>query len=371
MSGFPRERVVEVNVQPRPYPVVISAGVLATLGPRLAERVKGRRSLVVTDNTVGPLHAGPAVMSLTEAGFKFQLVSVPAGEESKSLESVAHLYECMAEFRMDRTCPVVALGGGVIGDLAGFAAATWMRGVPFVQCPTTIVSDVDASVGGKTGVNHRSGKNMVGSFYQPLFVLIDTAAIKTLGERDFRAGISESIKHAIIRDADFFTWHEQNVDHILAYDTEALGALIERNVRIKAEIVAQDERETSGLRALLNFGHTVGHAIETLMTRGDEPWRHGECVAVGMVAAAEMSVVSGRLERASAERIVQLIGHAGQPVTAPLASRRAEIDSLMHSDKKVAAGRIRFVLVDRIGWASLYDDIKPEWIAAGLDRILV
>lgn len=370
MSGAARERVVQVNVQPRAYPVFIGAGLLSALGPRLAERVKGRRSLVVTDNTVGPLHGGPVVTSLAEAGFKFQVVSLPAGEESKSLECVARLYDSMADFRMDRTCPVVALGGGVIGDLAGFAAATWMRGVPLVQCPTTLVSDVDASVGGKTGVNHRSGKNMIGSFHQPLFVLIDTAALKTLGERDFRAGISESIKHAVIRDAHFFAWHEQNVDHILAYDTEALGALVERNVRIKADIVSQDERETSGLRALLNFGHTVGHAIETLMTRSDDPWRHGECVAVGMVAAAEMSVVSGRLDRASAERIVNLIRRAGQPVTAPLAARRAEIDSLMHSDKKVAAERLRFVLVDRIGWAGLYDDIKSEWIEAGLNRVL-
>lgn len=363
------ERIVSVNVEPR-YPVFIGAGLLGSLGLRLAERVKSRRAMVITDENVGPLYGKTAMDSLRAAGFDAATFVVPAGDGTKSLEWVSRIYDALADARIDRTSPLIALGGGVVGDLTGFVAATWVRGVPFVQCATTIEADVDASVGGKTAVNHASGKNMIGAFYQPLFVLIDTATLRTLSERDFRAGLAESIKHAVIRDADFFAWHEENVDHVLACDTDALGALVEHNVRIKADVVSQDERETSGLRALLNFGHTVGHAIESLMARQGDPWRHGEAVAAGMVAAAEMSVVAGRLDRASAERIASLIARLGLPVTAPLAGQRDRIISLMQSDKKVAAGKLRFVLADCIGRATLYDDIKSEWIEAGLDRVL-
>ena len=369
MSGIVRERVVQVNVEPR-YPVFIGAELLGELGPRLAERVKSRRAMLITDENVGPLYARTAMDSLRNAGFDAAAFVVPAGDATKSLEWVSRIYDALADAKIDRTSPVIALGGGVVGDLTGFVAATWLRGVPFVQCATTIEADIDASVGGKTAVNHASGKNMIGAFYQPLFVLIDTATLRTLSERDFKAGLAESIKHAVIRDADFFAWHEQNAANVLAYDTDALGALVEHNVRIKADIVSQDERETTGLRALLNFGHTVGHAIESLMARQGDPWRHGEAVAAGMVAAAEMSTVAGRLDRASAERIVSLIARMGLPVTAPLAGQREKVMGLMQSDKKVAAGRLRFVLADRIGWATLYDDIKPEWIEAGLDRVL-
>jgi len=214
------------------------------------------------------------------------------GEPSKSLQMLARLYDELANAKVDRASPVIALGGGVVGDLTGFAAATWLRGVPFVQVPTSLEADVDSSVGGKTGVNHASGKNMIGAFYQPLFVLIDTATLSTLSRRDFVAGLAESVKHAVIRDAAFFDWHESNCDAILAHDADALGRLIERNVQIKAQIVSLDERETTGMRALLNFGHTVGHAIETVMARRGEPWRHGEAVAAGMVAACEVSVQS-------------------------------------------------------------------------------
>ena len=369
MSGDVRERVVQVNVEPR-YLVFIGAGLLGDLGPRMAERLKSRRAMLITDENVGPLYARTAMDSLRKAGFEAATFVVPAGDGTKSLEWVSRIYDALADARIDRTSPVIALGGGVVGDLTGFVAATWLRGVPFVQCATTLEADVDASVGGKTAVNHASGKNMIGAFYQPLFVLIDTATLRTLSERDFKSGLAESIKHAVIRDAEFFAWHEQNAANVLAYDTDALGALVEHNVRIKADIVSQDERETSGLRALLNFGHTVGHAIESLMARQGDPWRHGEAVAAGMVAAAGMSTVAGRLDRASAERIVSLIAQMGLPVTAPLAGQRDKVMGLMQSDKKVAAGKLRFVLADRIGWATLYDDIKPEWIEAGLDKVL-
>jgi len=371
MSNTPKERTVNVDVHPRPYAIIISAGCLDTLGPRLREQVKSKRVAVVTDQNVGPLYGEKAVTSLKEAGFEPTLHTVPAGDATKSLEWVARLYDAMADDRIDRSSSLVALGGGVVGDLTGFVAATWLRGTPFVQCPTTIEADVDASVGGKTGVNHASGKNMIGAFYQPRFVLIDTATLSTLSDRDLRAGLAESVKHAVIQDAGFFHWHEQNVGSVLSLDPDALGALVERNVRIKAAVVARDERELSGHRALLNFGHTIGHTIETAMARRGDPWRHGECVAVGMVAGCEMSVAAGKLDRQSADRVVALLERLGLPTQAPLAESRNELLTLMHADKKVAAGRVRFVLADAIGQANLYDDIHQSWINAGFDRVLV
>ncbi len=368
MSTTSQERIVPVEIKPNPYPVIITEGALATLGARLREQFPSRRVMVVTDENVGPLHAEKAMESLRHAGLKPGLVTIPPGDATKSLDWAGRLYDELADARIDRSSPVVAVGGGVVGDLTGFVAATWMRGVPFVQCPTTLEADVDASVGGKTGVNHPCGKNMVGSFYQPKFVLIDTLTLSTLSKRDFLAGLSESVKHAIIKDADFFDWHEANAETILSLDMETLGELVERNVRIKASVVAEDEREVSGQRALLNFGHTIGHAVEAAMMRQGHPWRHGEAISVGMVAAAEMSVVAGKLERIAAERIVALLEKIGLPTHAPLGKFRDDLLKLMHADKKAHAGRVRFVLADRIGQATLYDDIQPEWIDAGLDR---
>ncbi|HSW45903.1 MAG TPA: 3-dehydroquinate synthase, partial [Phycisphaerae bacterium] len=319
---------------------------------------------------VGPLYAEKAESSLRQAGFEPTVFTVPAGESSKSLETAARIYDALAAARIDRACPALSLGGGVVGDLAGFIAATWMRGIPFAQCSTTIEANVDASVGGKTAVNHTSGKNMIGAFYQPRFVLIDPDVLATLSERDFRAGLAESIKHAVIRDAAFFDWHERHADAMRQRRLEHLPELFERNVRIKAAIVAADEREVTGERALLNFGHTVGHAIETAMTRRGDPWRHGEAVAVGMVAAAEISVAAGRLDRASAERIVSIIERTGLPASAPLRDASDELRKLMALDKKVAAGELRLVLADTIGQAGLYGNIRQVWVDAGLERIL-
>ncbi len=370
MRNASPERIVEVGLQARSYPIIIAPGALVTLGPRLRERIKGARVAVVTDENVGPLYAEKALASLREARFEPTLLTVPAGDATKCLERVSRLYDALADARIDRSSPIVALGGGVVGDLTGFVGATWLRGIPFIQCPTTIEADVDASVGGKTGVNHASGKNMIGAFYQPRFVLIDTSTLRTLSNRDFRAGLAESIKHAVIRDAGFFDWHEQNAESVLTYEPQALGALVERNVRIKADVVARDEREESGHRALLNFGHTIGHTVESAMARRGEPWRHGECVALGMVAACEMSVAAGRLDRASAERVTALLERIDLPTQAPLADSRDELTRLMYADKKVAAGRVRFVLADAIGHAALCDDIEESWIAAGFDRVL-
>lgn len=364
------QREVTVDTQPRPYPVIIQPGALDHLGTRLAAVTRVGKVAVITDANVGPLYSPRALHSLSEAGFDQIEVVIPPGEPSKSLEMLGSVFDILAEAHIDRTSTLVALGGGVIGDLAGLAAATWLRGVSFVQCPTTLEADVDASVGGKTAVNHPSGKNLIGAFHQPLFVLIDTDTLATLSDRDYRAALAESIKHAVIRDAALFEWHEAQAEGILAREADLLGELIERNVRIKADIVARDERETSGLRALLNFGHTVGHAIESAMARHAEPWRHGECVAVGMVAAVEMSVAARRLDPGPAERIVRLIERFGLPVRAPLAGCRDELKTLMNVDKKVAGGRLRFVLSDGIGRAELRADIEPAWIDAGLDRCL-
>lgn len=369
MANLASARTVWVEVQPRRYPVIIQPGGLAMLGAILAEQVKAPRAFVITDRNVGPLYAERVAASLVEAGFEPTVFTVEPGEGSKSLQTASRIYDALAAAKIDRGCPAVSVGGGVVGDLTGFVAATWLRGIPFAQCSTTTEANVDASVGGKTAVNHRSGKNMIGAFYQPRFVLIDPDVLKTLSERDYRAGLAESIKHAVIRDLRFFDWHERHADEIRTCQVDRLPELFERNVRIKAEIVAQDERETTGLRALLNFGHTVGHAIESAMARRGEPWRHGEAVAAGMVAAAETAAVAGRLDRSAAERIVNLIRRVGLPITAPLAGAEDELWNLMQADKKVSAGRLRLVLPDVIGRAGLYDDVQPAWIRAGVKRV--
>ncbi|NLX22161.1 MAG: 3-dehydroquinate synthase [Phycisphaerae bacterium] len=369
-DSHPDERVVWVEVQPRPYPVIIRPGGLDSLGALLAEHVKAHRAMIITDSNVGPLYADRAVASLKAAGFEPSVFTVEAGEGSKSLATASRLYDALAAAKIDRACPAVSLGGGVVGDLTGFVAATWLRGIPFAQCSTTVEANVDASVGGKTAVNHASGKNMVGAFYQPRFVLMDPEVLSTLSRRDFVAGLAESIKHAVIRDAAFFDWHERHAEAIQAGQIERLPELLERNVRIKADIVSQDEREVTGVRALLNFGHTIGHAIESAMARRGQAWRHGEAVATGMIAAAEMSVASGRLDRASAQRIAAVVERTGLPVDAPLADAREELMTLMHADKKVAAGQLRFVLADEIGRAGLYGGIELAWVEAGLDRVL-
>lgn len=371
MSSAVPERVVQVGAASRAYPVYIASHALDQLGERLRGVAKAERVAVITDDNVGPLYAEPVLECLREAKFEAKLLTVPAGEESKSLSRLGQLYDGLAAAKVGRDALIVALGGGVVGDLAGYAAATWQRGIPFVQCPTTLEADVDSSVGGKTGINHSSGKNMIGAFYQPLFVLIDTDTLRTLSGRDFKAGLAESIKHAIIRDPEFFLFHEHFLNLILTHDPEATGQLIERNVQIKASVVAEDERETTGVRALLNFGHTVGHAVEAAMASRGDPWRHGEAVAVGMVAACEMSVVSGRLDRAAADRIVSTIERIGLPTQAPLANARTQLINYMHADKKAAAGKVRFVLAEAIGRAKLFDDIQPAWIEAGLKRVCV
>ncbi len=356
---------VQVDLGDRSYPIFIGPDLLPTVGKRLRERCPAPTAAVITDENVGPLYASTVVESLTNTGFATALLVIKAGEQSKSLAMASGLYSDLAKARIERISPLVSLGGGVVGDLTGFVAATWLRGVPFAQVPTTLEADVDAAVGGKTAVNHEAGKNLVGAFHQPCMVLMDTRTLASLPDRDVRAGLAESVKHGIIRDADFFAWHERSVRPILERDDAVLSELLERNCRIKAEVVAADERE-AGVRAILNFGHTVGHAIES-----DQQYalRHGECVAIGMVAAAEIAVVREMLSREDADRIRALIEAFGLPTRVDEPLDLGTQMAYMQKDKKVSQGKIRFVLPTAIGEVVTVSDVTPEQIAAGMDAI--
>lgn len=352
----------------RSYPVRIGTGVLGQIGRAIRDLFPhngASRAAVVTDENVGPAYAQRVLDALRQAGYHTHLVTVPAGEASKSLAQASRLYDEMAEARIERSSPIIALGGGVVGDLTGFVAATWLRGVPFIQCPTTVEADVDASTGGKTAVNHPAGKNLVGAFYQPRLVLMDIATLDTLTERDFRAGLAESIKHGAIRDSAFFDWQEANVRKILTRDRDVMAELLEKNVRIKVDVVSADERE-AGLRAILNFGHTIGHAVESLL---HYEWRHGECVSVGMVAAARIAARHSIMPEEAATRLRGVLEAFGLPVEIPAIIATDDVIRLTKMDKKVAEGRVRFVLVPRFGETIVRDDISEQDVRAAVEEI--
>ena len=309
--------------------------------------------LLCTDSNVGPLYGRGAMESLAADGLHAELITFPAGESSKSLSTLDAIYEAAGRCRMGRDGLILALGGGVVSDVSGFAAATWMRGVRWVVGPTTLEADVDACLGGKTAINHATGKNMVGAFHQPELILVDPLCLRTLPMRDVRAGLAESVKHALIREAEFLDWHEAKREAILALDGEVMAELVERNLRIKAGVVEADERE-SGVRAILNFGHTVGHAFESWF---QYELRHGEAVALGMVAAARISERLGRLAGAAVERIVAVLEGFGLPVVAPRPFDLNAVLELTHGDKKVQSGRRRWVLLDGVGAASIHDNV--------------
>jgi 3-dehydroquinate synthase len=314
---------------------------------------------------VAELYGQAASDSLARAGFEPTLLTVEPGEESKSLRVLGGLYDRLAELRMERKCLIVALGGGMVGDLAGFAAATWLRGVPFVQVPTTLLAAIDASVGGKTAVNHPAGKNLVGAFYQPRAVVIDVACLRTLDPRDVRSGLAESVKHGVIRDADFFVWQQQRAKVLLGHDQDVLAELVVRNCQIKADVVKLDERE-SGLRQVLNFGHTIGHAIESECAY---QLRHGESVGLGMLAANHIAVGRDMLDADAARQVADVLACLGLPVRLP---RHIPLDALlpwMQRDKKVSGGRVRFVLPDRIGHVTVADDVSEAELAEAIDSV--
>ncbi|MGB6055700.1 MAG: bifunctional shikimate kinase/3-dehydroquinate synthase AroKB [Burkholderiaceae bacterium] len=335
---------LEVDLGARSYPIVIGQHLLAD-GVRLAAQVAGSRAAVVTNTIVAPLYLDQVTRALTAAGKQVTPIVLADGEEEKNWASLMRIFDVLLAERCDRKTTLIALGGGVIGDLTGFAAASYMRGVPFVQIPTTLLAQVDSSVGGKTGINHPLGKNMIGAFYQPRAVLADTSTLDTLPARELSAGLAEVIKHGAIADAAFFDWIEAHIDRLMARDAEALAYAIRRSCEIKAEVVRQDERE-GGLRAILNFGHTFGHAIESGLGYGQ--WLHGEAVGCGMVMAADLSRRLGYIDAGAQQRITALVRAAGLPVTAPDLGVERWLQ-LMQVDKKNEGGEIRFILLKPLG----------------------
>lgn len=329
----------------RSYPIHIGTGLLAQ-SSTYADLPAGSAALIVSNTTVAPLYAQQLQSALEQKYRVVELVSLPDGEQYKNWETLNSIFDALLAKHCDRKTVLFALGGGVVGDMTGFAAACYMRGVPFVQVPTTLLSQVDSSVGGKTGINHPLGKNMIGAFYQPLQVVCDLDTLKTLPQRELSAGLAEIIKYGPIADMAFLDWIEAHMPQLLARDVGALAHAVQRSCEIKAWVVGQDERE-SGLRAILNFGHTFGHAIEAGMGYGR--WLHGEAVGCGMVMAAHLSCALGRVDQAFVQRLTKLIQAAGLPVTGP---RLDETDNagryleLMRVDKKAEGGSIRFVVID-------------------------
>ncbi len=340
----PQRTILNVDLGERSYPITIGAAVLADPA-LLNQHIAGRKVAIVTNTTVAPLYLEQVAAPLRAAGRDVLEIVLPDGEEHKTWVSLMQVFDALLAHKCDRKTTLVALGGGVIGDLTGFAAASYMRGVPFVQIPTTLLSQVDSSVGGKTGINHPLGKNMIGAFYQPRAVLADTGTLDTLPGRELSAGLAEVIKHGAIIDAPFFDWIEQNIVKLMARDVAALTHAIARSCEIKADVVRQDERE-GGLRAILNFGHTFGHAIEAGLGYGE--WLHGEAVGCGMVMAADLSQRLGYIDAAAVARIRNLVAAAGLPVRAPDLGTARWLE-LMEVDKKNEGGAIKFILLKPLG----------------------
>jgi 3-dehydroquinate synthase len=351
---------VDVDLGERSYPIHIGAGLL----PRLSEfmpTLAGKQIMVVTNTTIAPLYLHTVEQALS--AYRVDHVILPDGEQYKTLSTLDQIFTSLLEKRHNRTTTLIALGGGVVGDMAGFAAAAYQRGVEFIQIPTTLLSQVDSSVGGKTGVNHPLGKNMIGAFHQPRAVIADLATLTTLPERELSAGIAEVIKYGLIWDAAFFEWLEGCMERLVARDLDALTHAVKRSCEIKAEVVGKDERESS-LRAILNLGHTFGHAIETQQGYGE--WLHGEAVGAGMVMAVELSIREGWLPESMRERIISLSQRAGLPVKGPTGMTEAQYRTLMAVDKKVLDDNLRLVLLESLGKAVVTTRFKPENLSATL-----
>jgi len=355
---------VSVNVLSSPYEVTIEAGLLARAGAMLRALSASKRCAIVTDDVVAKLHLSRVVESLKAAEFDAVTAIIPTGEKNKTLATVSSVYDTLLNAKIERSTPVIALGGGVVGDLTGFVAATVLRGVPFVQMPTTLLAMVDASVGGKTGVDHAVGKNLIGAFQQPIAVLIDPTVLTTLPPRELRSGLAECIKHDIIRDADHFASLEKSINRALALDVNYLADLVAHNVAIKAKVVAADPFE-KGERAHLNFGHTFGHAIESV---SNFSYSHGESIALGMVAASRAATKLGMLDDAAVNRIITLIRAAQLPTN----GLKLDVDQIVETmifDKKVKSGKVRFVLPDRIGHVVMRDDVPANVVREAIEGL--
>jgi len=348
---------ITVNLGKNSYPIYIDRGNLRQLGDILAEVGLPEKVAVITHPSIARLYGEIVCGSLSSAGFDAEMIdSVPEGEESKSFDWAYRLYEPLIEGQMDRSSAIIALGGGVIGDLAGFVAATYMRGVPFVQVPTTSLAQVDSSVGGKVAVNHPKGKNLIGAFHQPKAVLIDVATLNTLPEREFLSGLVEVIKHGVIMDKPLFEMIEENIEDILDLELDLLVEVIAQSCRDKASVVEKDEKE-SGLRATLNYGHTFAHAIETLTDYNT--YRHGEAVAIGMICASQLSVDKGLMAQEHLSRQIDLLKEAGLPTIFPDIDPETALQA-MYRDKKAKGGKIRYILPTEIGRVIITDEVEND-----------
>lgn len=350
---------ITVTLGERSYPITISSGLFHQSDAFLSLK-SGQQVMIVTNETLAPLYLDTISTALKNKNVRVDSVVLPDGEQYKSLTIMNDVFTVLLEKNHNRDTTLIALGGGVIGDLTGFAAASYQRGVDFIQVPTTLLSQVDSSVGGKTAVNHPLGKNMIGAFYQPTYVVIDIDCLATLPARELSSGLAEVIKYGIILDKDFFIWLENNIDKLLALDPKAMAYCIRRCCELKADVVVADEKETSGLRALLNLGHTYGHAIEAHMGYG--VWLHGEAVAAGMVMAAKTAQSLGQFTEEETQRVIQLLEKANLPVTGP--KEMAPEDYLPHMmrDKKVSGGKLHLVLPKGIGQSELRADISREQV---------
>lgn len=343
-----------VDLVERSYPIYIGKGLLVDCHDLLSNKLN-KQVMIVTNTTVAPLYLDKVKQSL--ADYQLEGFIIQDGEEYKTIETHTEIITELLQKKFDRNCTLIALGGGVVGDITGFVAATYQRGVSYIQLPTTLLAQVDSSVGGKTAVNHKLGKNMIGAFYQPKAVVADTAVLQTLPEREFRAGLAEVIKYGCINDAGFFNWLVENIDAINQNDADAIAFAIERSCLNKADVVAKDETE-SGLRAILNFGHTFGHAVETAL--GYKDWLHGEAVAAGMAMAADLSVRLGLLDTAKKEQITALLQEAKLPVQLPSSVAVSDLRMHMSVDKKVKDGILNLVLLDDIGNAVITSDFAES-----------
>lgn len=356
-------QTLTVALGDRSYPIHIGTGLISQtdlITPSLPQR----KVAVITNTTIAPLYLETLTSALKSSGIEIVSIVLPDGEAHKNWETLNRIFDALLENRCERNTTLIALGGGVIGDLTGFAAAVYLRGVPFVQIPTTLLAQVDSAVGGKTAINHPLGKNMIGAFYQPRVVLADTGTLNTLPDRELAAGIAETIKYGLIRDRDFFEWLEENIARLLAREPDALAYAVKRACRNKAEIVALDEHE-HGVRTLLNLGHTFGHAIEAGLGYGT--WLHGEAVAAGMVLAAELSQQMGLIAHSDVARVVDLLARAKLPVSSPELGVERYLD-LMGHDKKVVGGKMRFVLLKSIGAAFVTDLVPDAALRKTLER---
>lgn len=358
-------KILNVDLGDRSYPIYIGTNLISN--PDLfVPYIKGKQVLVVTNDTVAPLYLDQLLTSL--AGYQVDVVTLPDGEKYKTLDVLSQIYDVAMEKRHNRSTTFIALGGGVVGDMCGFAAASYQRGVNFIQVPTTLLSQVDSSVGGKTGVNHPLGKNMIGAFHQPQAVIADIGSLDTLNQRELAAGLAEVIKYGLLGDVEFLVWLESHIEQLNRRDSDILTNAVARSCQNKADIVAEDERE-AGKRALLNLGHTFGHAIETTMGYGE--WLHGEAVGTGMVLAAEMSARLGWLSKADAQRATQLVAAANLPVAPPKDMTMKQFLDVMAVDKKVIDGSLRLVLLRSLGNAVVTSDFDSSKLIETLNSALL